>query len=178
MKYTLKGNIVEAFKIGIDPIPDWFMDMVTTNEAILHANSTEGIWATVRIDGKWEPTFTGCYIYRTSNNRIRTTSDKFFEEHFTPICESKPKEPVNMTEPVDPEKERLDALDEYYTSMAREIKLVHDCLIKAGFHPNDAFELLMKLMENPVKPIERKSKSDIIKEWNKRTAERKERLEK
>lgn len=31
---------VEAFRIGIDYIPDWFMDKVTNNEIILHGKSS------------------------------------------------------------------------------------------------------------------------------------------
>lgn len=30
--------MVDAFKLGIDYIPDWFMDSVTANEAILHGD--------------------------------------------------------------------------------------------------------------------------------------------
>jgi hypothetical protein len=29
-------RMVTAFRIGIDPIPDWFMDKVTTNEITIH----------------------------------------------------------------------------------------------------------------------------------------------
>lgn len=27
----------ESFRLGIDPIPDWFMDLVTHNRAMLHS---------------------------------------------------------------------------------------------------------------------------------------------
>jgi len=33
--FRKKPVIVEAFSIGIDYIPDWFMDKVTTNEIVL-----------------------------------------------------------------------------------------------------------------------------------------------
>jgi hypothetical protein len=36
MMYRKKPVEVEAFKLGIDYIPDWFMDAVTENEVILH----------------------------------------------------------------------------------------------------------------------------------------------
>lgn len=39
MKYRKKPVVVEAFRLGIDYIPDWFMDKVTTNEIILHGSS-------------------------------------------------------------------------------------------------------------------------------------------
>lgn len=35
MKYRKKPVEVEAFWFGIDPMPDWFMDKVTTNDVIL-----------------------------------------------------------------------------------------------------------------------------------------------
>lgn len=34
-KYRKKPVLVEAFKFYVDPMPDWFMDKVTTNEVIL-----------------------------------------------------------------------------------------------------------------------------------------------
>lgn len=40
MKYRKKPVVVEAFRLGIDYIPDWFMDKVTTNKIILHGTSS------------------------------------------------------------------------------------------------------------------------------------------
>ena len=39
MKYRKKTVVVEAFRLGIDYIPDWFMDKVSTNEVMLHGKS-------------------------------------------------------------------------------------------------------------------------------------------
>ena len=36
MKYRKKPVVIEAFQFYIDPMPDWFMDKVSTNEVILH----------------------------------------------------------------------------------------------------------------------------------------------
>ena len=36
MKYKKKPVVIEAFKLGVDYIPDWFMDAVTANKVILH----------------------------------------------------------------------------------------------------------------------------------------------
>lgn len=38
--YRKKPVAIEAFKIGVDYIPDWFMDAVTANEVILHGTSS------------------------------------------------------------------------------------------------------------------------------------------
>lgn len=38
-KYRKKPVVIEAFQLGVDHIPDWFMDAVTANEIILHGTS-------------------------------------------------------------------------------------------------------------------------------------------
>lgn len=40
MKYRKIPIEIEAFRLGIDFIPDWFMDKVSSNEIILRAKST------------------------------------------------------------------------------------------------------------------------------------------
>lgn len=37
MKYRKKPVVIEAFRMGIDPRPDWFQDKVTTNEIVTYA---------------------------------------------------------------------------------------------------------------------------------------------
>lgn len=39
-KYRKKPVEIEAFRLGIDYIPDWFMDKVSIDEIILHGKST------------------------------------------------------------------------------------------------------------------------------------------
>ncbi len=40
MKYRKIPIEIEAFRLGIDFIPDWFMDKVSSNEIILYGKST------------------------------------------------------------------------------------------------------------------------------------------
>lgn len=40
MKYRKKPVVIEAFRLGIDSIPDWFMDKVASNDIILHGKSS------------------------------------------------------------------------------------------------------------------------------------------
>jgi hypothetical protein len=40
MKYRKKPVVIDAFQLGIDYIPDWFMDAVTANKVILHGTSS------------------------------------------------------------------------------------------------------------------------------------------
>jgi hypothetical protein len=39
MMFRKKPVIIEAFKYIVDPIPDWFMDKVSSNEIILRNNT-------------------------------------------------------------------------------------------------------------------------------------------
>ena len=39
-RFRKKPVVIEAFRLGIDYIPDWFMDKVTTNDIILHGTSS------------------------------------------------------------------------------------------------------------------------------------------
>jgi hypothetical protein len=45
MKYRKKPVEIEAFRLGIDYMPDWFMDRVTTNDVILRPDAYEGLAA-------------------------------------------------------------------------------------------------------------------------------------
>lgn len=45
MKYRKKPVEIEAFRLGIDYMPDWFMDRVTTNDIILRSDEARGIAA-------------------------------------------------------------------------------------------------------------------------------------
>ena len=40
MKYRKKPIAIEAFQLGVDYIPDWFMDRVSDNTIILHGKSS------------------------------------------------------------------------------------------------------------------------------------------
>lgn len=39
-RYRKKPVVIDAFRLGVDYIPDWFMDAVTANEVILHGTSS------------------------------------------------------------------------------------------------------------------------------------------
>ena len=38
MKFRKKPIVIEAFKYGVDPIPDWFMDKVSKNQIVLRGD--------------------------------------------------------------------------------------------------------------------------------------------
>ena len=41
MTYRKKPVVIEAFRFGVDSIPDWFMDKVSSNDIILRATRGE-----------------------------------------------------------------------------------------------------------------------------------------
>jgi hypothetical protein len=41
MKFRKKPIVIEAFCLGIDNIPDWFMDKVSSNDIILHGERND-----------------------------------------------------------------------------------------------------------------------------------------
>lgn len=41
MKYRKKPVVIEAFKMGMDPRPDWFQDKVSENEITTHLEDDE-----------------------------------------------------------------------------------------------------------------------------------------
>ncbi len=173
MKYVYNNNIFEAFRIGIDPIPDWFMDKVTKNEAVLCEDDWHNTRAKLHSETNMEYFVNyGDYIMRDPEGAVCGFTKSYVDSHHTRIIED---EPVNAAEPVDPEKERLNALGEYYYTLATECRTAYKCFISAGFREDEAFTLLMKLMEQPVKPLER-SREDVIRDFNRWKNARKERV--
>lgn len=159
MKYVFNEDILEAFRIGIDPIPDWFMDKVTKNEAVLCEDDWHNTRAKLHSETNMEYFVNyGDYIMRDPEGAVGGFTKSYVDSHYTRIIED---EPVNAAKPVDPEKERLEALQEHYWSIAKEIKLAHDCLISVGFKEDDAFLILLRLMENPIEPAKKKSKEEL-----------------
>ena len=43
MKYRKKPIVIDAFRIGIDFIPDWFMDKVTDKSITLRSNMPDNV---------------------------------------------------------------------------------------------------------------------------------------
>lgn len=69
MMYRKKPVEVEAFRMGIDDIPDWFMDKVTSNEIILSRNLDETYCHIETLEGTMKADY-GDYIIRGVNSEI------------------------------------------------------------------------------------------------------------
>ena len=87
MKYRKKPIEIEAFRIGIDYIPDWFMDKVSTNEIILHGKSTafehyNDTHCTIRtLEGNMRAEY-GDYIIKGVNGEIYPCKPDIFEKTY------------------------------------------------------------------------------------------------
>lgn len=43
MKYRKKPVVIEAFQLGVDNIPDWFMQKIKSNDIVLVCNQTGSV---------------------------------------------------------------------------------------------------------------------------------------
>jgi len=77
-KYRKKPVVIEAFKLGVDYIPDWFMDKVTTNEVILHTCS-KGTNADIHTLEGWHHACYGDYIIRGVKGELYPCKPDIFE---------------------------------------------------------------------------------------------------
>lgn len=91
-KYRKKPIEIEAFRIGIDYIPDWFMDKVTTNEIILHGKSSgfehyDDTNCDIKtLEGTMHANF-GDYIIKGINNEIYPCKPDIFEKTYEKVEE-------------------------------------------------------------------------------------------
>lgn len=92
MKYRKRPSVVEAFRLGCDNIPDWFMDKVTMNEVILHRSSFGfGHHCDVNADiimptGVSLHANFGDYIVKSSNGDLYPYKPHVFKKIFEPDC--------------------------------------------------------------------------------------------
>ena len=90
MKYRKKSIEVEAFRLGIDYIPDWFMDKVTTNDIVLHGKSSgfehyNDTNADIKtLEGIMHASF-GDFIIRGVNGEIYPCKPDIFEKTYEKV---------------------------------------------------------------------------------------------
>ena len=98
-KYVKKPVVIEAFQLGVDHIPDWFMNKVSTNEIILKGTSSgfnhcEDTNADINtLEGVMHANF-GDYIIKGVNGEIYPCKPDIFEKTYetTPTLEEVKKE--------------------------------------------------------------------------------------
>jgi hypothetical protein len=92
-KYRKKPVVVEAFRIGIDPMPDWFMDKVSANKAILYMvpfdesrpKNYGQTWCEIKtLEGTMIGSY-GNYIIKGVNGEIYPCKPDIFEKTYDPV---------------------------------------------------------------------------------------------
>ena len=79
-KYRKLPIEIEAFRIGIDYIPDWFMNKVSSNEIILHGKSNCDIKT---LEGIMHANY-GDYIIKGIDEEIYPCKPDIFEKTYEP----------------------------------------------------------------------------------------------
>lgn len=82
-KYRKIPVEIDAFKCGRDPLPDWFMDKVTTNEIILHTDWDLG-WCEINtLEGLMRAN-RGDYVIKGVKGEIYPCKPDIFEATYLP----------------------------------------------------------------------------------------------
>lgn len=79
MKYRKKPVVIEAFQLGIDYIPDWFMDKVSENKITLHGDAFEKTNADIETLEGWMHASYGDYIIRGVKGEIYACKPDVFD---------------------------------------------------------------------------------------------------
>lgn len=81
MKYIKKPVVIDAFKLGVDNMPDWFKDKVTTNEVILRNDNSADIET---LEG-WHHASFGDYIIKGVKGEIYPCKPDIFDMTYEKI---------------------------------------------------------------------------------------------
>ena len=79
MKYRKKPIVIEAFRLGADYIPDWFMDCVAKNSIILRGDYNGETSADIETLEGWHHANYGDYIIRGVNGEIYPCKPDIFK---------------------------------------------------------------------------------------------------
>lgn len=93
-KYRKKPVVIEAFRLGEDDMPDWFMDMVSYNAIILHlesrnlssSKSVEGFCLIKTLEGEMRGEC-GDYIIQGIKREIYPCKPDIFEATYEAVNE-------------------------------------------------------------------------------------------
>lgn len=91
-RYQKKPVVVEAFRLGIDYIPDWFMDEVTANKVVLHGTSSgfdhhDDTNADICTLEGWMHANYGDYIIRGVKGELYPCKPDIFEQTYEEVAD-------------------------------------------------------------------------------------------
>lgn len=95
MKYRKKPVVIEAFKLGHDPMPDWFCDEVTLDR--IQTWNLDKRWrggpdvAAIKTLGGEMRAFKGDWIIQGVKGEIYPCKPEIFEATYTPETPGEPK---------------------------------------------------------------------------------------
>lgn len=80
MLYSRRKEIVQAYQIGSDSVPEWLMDEIIAHRAILDASGE----LTIIQRSKRYPARTGSWVLKHENGLIEVLSAEGFDEQYEP----------------------------------------------------------------------------------------------
>ena len=81
MKYRKKAVVIEAFRLGVDNMPDWFMDKVTQDDVLLHEDEF-GLYADIHTLEGWHHASYGDYIIKGVKGELYPCKPDIFKETY------------------------------------------------------------------------------------------------
>jgi hypothetical protein len=81
-RYRKKPMVIEAFCLGMDCIPDWFMDRVSANEIILRGERGDLHHADIQTLEGWMRGDKGDFIIRGAKGEIYPCKPDIFAETY------------------------------------------------------------------------------------------------
>lgn len=91
MKYRKKPVVIEAFLFGIDNIPDWFMDKVTSNDVTLYSDDmylNSVMWCEINtLEGVMTANYGKDYIVKGVDGELYPCKKDIFEKTYEAVEE-------------------------------------------------------------------------------------------
>lgn len=92
MKYRKKPIVIDAFRMGMDPRPDWFQDKVSANEIITYSDDPDKgpfefrrTYCDIKtLEGTMRGDF-GDYIIRGVQGEVYPCKPDIFEKTYEPV---------------------------------------------------------------------------------------------
>lgn len=82
MKYRKRPVVIEAFQMGVDYIPDWFMDAVSSGKVVLHGAAKDDTSADIdTLEGTMRANY-GDFVIRGIAGEIYPCKPDIFKETY------------------------------------------------------------------------------------------------
>lgn len=148
MKFTRYPVIIEAFKAGIDPIPDWFMDRVSSNEVMLKQGNKDGPWCVMmRWNGQEIEIKKGDYITNSLFPFVTYTPEHFEASYLLGDLAEVYSLGFELSNAIDQSALSFETKEEVYNSLYEDLRDLRRELVAN----NDLSELLLQIAVTALK---------------------------